>query len=479
MSSASQRALTALCDSMASVSISATGENQLAQSPSSTALATNLSSLSPSTDGMDPFRRLPWFAIEEILLRLKDLPTLHRLYQASPAVADYLNHTPGFFPKLVETLMILKQYGRDMGPHTDTKVFFRTLVYLWWKEQSMATGELISSADNPLPATFQDHLIYHVNTSTLYGWCERYWIGEISLPPSTPPQALRRLLSLTSRIRRDSHAFFHGCLHLCVNSNLKRLAYHKSRWPENGTRPRGTPIDNSWAGTHELSWLEEQRLFHAFLKVYIFSELRRLVFKEGVLKFDPNRIISGEWLPHTSTHLKEGNLIEFWIDFTGQTGDPENMEQLKSVVSWLKEGRPMHGKPLEGRWQFEKCCPDLCIFEQSRYERVTGADPLYGGLNTGCFWAQNCEFVPQSGVKEAALEGKFRKFGFAFWHDDRMIGLGILLPRFLNETVCTDIAYRWTSLLQPKDEVPRNRKPQHQRWTLTHRSRQTNSNSRR
>ncbi|KAJ5503345.1 hypothetical protein N7463_006219 [Penicillium fimorum] len=249
MSSASQGPLVALCDAISSISISAARENQQAESPSSTALLTSLNSLPPSTDDMDPFR-------QDIILRLRDLLTLHHLYQASPAIADYLNHTSGFFPKVIESLMLLKEYGNDMSPNTDTKIFFRTLVYLWWREQSVATGELIPSADNPLPATFG----------------------------------------------------------------------------------------------------------------------------------------------------------------------------------------------------------------------------LYDRLAPGCLWAQKCEVVPQSGIREAGLQGKFRKYGVAFWENNTMIGLGLLLQRSVSETACRDVAYRWTSLLQPEDEVRKNKKAAPKEWTHSRRS--TTSNSR-
>ena len=61
-------------------------------------------SLSPDPEIKDPFGRLPWSDLEE-LLHLPDLATLHQLCQASPTVADYLNHKTGFFSKLVERII--------------------------------------------------------------------------------------------------------------------------------------------------------------------------------------------------------------------------------------------------------------------------------------------------------------------------------------------------------------------------------------
>ncbi|OQE39099.1 hypothetical protein PENCOP_c007G08968 [Penicillium coprophilum] len=464
MASSSHGAFDALCERMGGASIS--NKNGQHENPlSSTVVVPALSSLSPEPDGKDPFRRLPWFAMEDIILRLKDLSTLHQLCQASPAVADYLNHTPGFFPKVVEALMVCWYDGVDISPHPDTTVFYRTLVYLWWKEESVDTGGLVSSTQNPLPANFGEDKIYHINTSSLYGFDPRAWVGETPLPPETPPQCLRRLLSLSSRIRRDTHAFFHGCMYLISASNLQRLKYRKKPWPTNGTRPQGIPIRNPSANRWIISWVEEQRLVQALLKPYIFSELQRIVCQKRILNPDTTPDFAGGWLPHTTKYLKEGNVMAFWADFVEGLEEPAHLEQLASVISWLDEGRPMHGKPLKGKWEFATCCPLAHRYELTREERVCmGADPMKQRSATGSNWAQHCEFAPQSGIKEAGLRGKFRKFGVSFWHDETLTDLGLLLPHLTSETTCRDMAFRWTSLLQRRrrsynstNKLPTNR----------------------
>ncbi|KAJ5206958.1 hypothetical protein N7491_002411 [Penicillium cf. griseofulvum] len=455
MSSPLQDGLAALSDAMERTSISATQEHQCDNDPPSLALVPKLPT-PPKKIDRDPFRLLPWFAIEYLILKLHDLPTLHHLYRASPAVTDYLNHTAGFFPKVVERLMERWQDrdGYDWGHTRDIQVFFRTLVYLWWKEEFAATGEFVPSDGNPLPNVFQDETFYTVNLSTFCSmklWFEGNWVGDIPLPPSTPPQILRRLLSLSTRIRRDAHAFFHSCVHLCFSSNIKRLTHRKRPWPRDGTRPHGTQIGHCKDETYGLSWIEEQRLTLAFLKPYMFSTLRRIICEKGIVKSDPSLTVGKNWCPHTFNYLQEGNLIGFWAPFAPGWTESVDMEQLLTVVSWLDTGKPLHGMPLKGPDEFITCCPEVAKFDPTR-EELMSIDPLHQRSIAGCFWAQTCMVVPQSGVKEAGLRGKFRKFGVSFWHNTTMIWLGLMLPRITSHDDRKDLAFRWTSLLEPKGE---------------------------
>ncbi|CAI7663161.1 unnamed protein product [Penicillium glandicola] len=361
--------------------------------------------LNPEPDVIDPFRALPWFAMEVVILGLPDLCTLHQLCQASPAVSDYLNHTPGFFPKVVEKLM--EHSGREKGYHIDTQFFFRTLVYLWWKEESATTG--LPSDGNPLPDDFYHPSFYAVNVS-YDDWRDPEWIGKISLPSSTPPGPLRLLLSLASRIRRDAHAFFHGCMNLYLSSNLECLAKPKKPWAENGPRPRGLWARNDVVAKYGiLSWLEEQRLMQAFIKPYLFKTLRRLVCEKKVLKTDsPCR---DEAFPNALLFLKQGSVGEYWKNFDWDWKTSEAMEQMRTVIAWMREGRPLHLKlpkrpaPMKS---FTTCCPKHCWMSE---EQLKGVDTLQNRTLVGCFFAQNCPEWPQSGINEAGKLGRFRKYG--------------------------------------------------------------------
>ncbi|KAL4982719.1 hypothetical protein BDW68DRAFT_182280 [Aspergillus falconensis] len=62
---------------------------------------------------MDPFGRLPWFALHNILSALPDLPTLHSLHNASPDVAAFLQGNNDLFAQIVDSIMerFLLQYA--------------------------------------------------------------------------------------------------------------------------------------------------------------------------------------------------------------------------------------------------------------------------------------------------------------------------------------------------------------------------------
>ncbi|KAJ5531608.1 hypothetical protein N7527_005001 [Penicillium freii] len=57
----------------------------------------------------------------------------------------------------------------DRGVMIDTSLFFRALVYLWWKEDAAATG--VPADENPLPDDFNNKFLYYINIS-LEGFTE-------------------------------------------------------------------------------------------------------------------------------------------------------------------------------------------------------------------------------------------------------------------------------------------------------------------
>lgn len=57
----------------------------------------------------------------------------------------------------------------DRGVMIDTSLFFRALVYLWWKEDAAATG--VPADENPLPDNFNNKFLYYINIS-LEGFAE-------------------------------------------------------------------------------------------------------------------------------------------------------------------------------------------------------------------------------------------------------------------------------------------------------------------
>ncbi|KAJ5977204.1 hypothetical protein N7501_000546 [Penicillium viridicatum] len=409
----------------------------------------------------DRFGSLPWFALEEVLFNLPDLSTLHQLCQASPAVSEYLSDKIGIFPKVVEKIMdpwiepstdpntgcerdfrTIRQ--PDRGVMTDTSVFFRVLVYLWWKEYAVATG--VPADENPLPGDFNDKFIYYVNI-TLDEFAEPPNVGEIPLPPSTPPKILRHLLSLASRIRGDAHAFFHTAMdHFKSNKieELSKSSFKKLTWKENGTRrPRGTPVNNSRADW-PMSWLEEQRLMQALLKPYLFSVLRRVVCEKKLLTTDatPPRPTREDY-PNTLQNLQKNAVVGFWTPFAwAEITANQPLEQLETILTWKQSERRLHGTLPKRAAKLTTCCPTFEMLSEE--QRKAGLWSLQHHTLPGPFCAQNS---PHTVVRDAGLRGEFHKFGVSFWDRERMLWLGLATPKMHREAEIQDLSFRWLTLL--------------------------------
>ncbi|KAJ5187465.1 hypothetical protein N7449_010459 [Penicillium cf. viridicatum] len=401
--------------------------------PSVSNLSSSLSAkctISPPRVIIDRFGSLPWFALEEILFNLPDLSTLHQLCQASPAVAEYLSDKVGIFPKVVEKIMdpwiqppdseeidFRTIRHPDRGVIIDTSVFFRTLVYLWWKEDAVATG--LSADENPLPDDFNNMWLYYINIC-LEGFAE----------PKKPHPG-------------DAHAFFHGAMDLFKSTKIEELSYKKVVWKENRTRrPRGVPVDNSNA-YWPLSWLEEQRLMQALLKPYIFSVLRRMVCEKRLLKTKATPPSPIRWdSTDTLRDLQKNALVDFWAPFSiaGETGN-EPLEQLETILTW-KEGSQSHGRLPKRDAKFTTCCPKFSELTDEQLKK--GLWSLQHTTLPGPFLAQNCT---HSVVRDAGLRGDFHKFGVSFWDMDRMVVLGLATRKMHRELDKKDLAFRWLTLL--------------------------------
>ncbi|KAJ6180530.1 hypothetical protein N7519_010991 [Penicillium mononematosum] len=430
------------------------------------------------SDVKDPFLLLPWFALEEVLVHLPDLLTLHKLRRASPAVADYLNHTPGAFAMVFERIVEHRSYEVDeegnilmspdfeAGVNSDTSIFFRMLVYLWWREESAANN--VPADGNPMPDTFYDEAMWSVNHSST-GFLDLPWLGKIKLPRSTPPKILRHLLTLAVRIRADAHAFFHETIAICKSCPIEYISdwdIKKAYWPKGGRRPRGVQTPTPESADYPPTWLEEQRLTQAFLKPYLFSVLRRVVCEKGLLKTTPpipnpelpdhiNLRLLEEY-PNTLQQLKENSLVDFWRPFADespltdafgnrrpQTIEPT--EQLETVLTWMEENKAKASKRRKQRKEFTTCCPKFGDLSPEQVKH--GSFSLQFLFQPGCTFAQNCTAIPHSGVQGAGLRGEFHKFGVAFWDNERMMHLGLTTRRMDRWTDQKQLAFRWSGML--------------------------------
>ncbi|KAJ6168308.1 hypothetical protein N7497_001151 [Penicillium chrysogenum] len=408
------------------------------------------------SDVKDPFLLLPWFALEEVLVHLPDLLTLHKLCRASPAVADYLYHTPGVFPMVFERMVehlddefdekgveLLNPQNFEAGVDRDTSNFFRVLVYLWWKEESAANN--VPADGNPIPDTFYDEAMWLVNrTTSSWAWVPS--LGTVKLPRSTPPRILRHLMTLAVRIRADAHAFFHETIALCKSCPIELIGdwdIKKTPWPKGGRRPRGTQTCTPESADYPLTWFEEQRLTQAFLKPYLFSVLRRVVYLQRLLEERPN----------TLQHLKDNSLLDFWRNF-----DEDSPRRVRKPPGENRaNGTTRDGVNLDGGKQSKalqtaqaKSGIHTVLSKVRRFEPRASEAWFFHSPVLLPTWLQFCPKLhrhPHSGVQGAGLRGEFQKFGVAFWDNERMMDLSLMTKRVDRWTDQKQLAFRWSSLL--------------------------------
>lgn len=449
---------------MANYTPGMTIELSLPNVPSVSKLSSSFSTkctVSPPQVVPDRFGSLPWFALEEILFHLPDLTTLHQLCQASPAVYQYLGDKTGVFPNVVEKITdswiepysmepsytnprallykILRQ--PDRGYDEDTRALFRTLVYLWWKEDAVARG--VPADGNPVPNDFNNSFLYNLNIGG-GSWDPPTTIGEVPLPASTPPKILRHLISLASRIRTDAHAFFHAAMGHLKTRKIKELKYKKAPWKQNGTSlPNAIPVDNS-GGDWPLSWLEEQRLTLALLKPYVFSVLRRVVCEKKILT--TNAPTPYPIRPHYSTTLEDlekNALVDYWRPFTHfDETESAPLEQLETIITWRDTQIWLNGELRKQNPKFATCCREFRGLSHKQFR--TGLVNLQHKTLSAVFVAQNSTHPL---VRDAGLRGNFHKFGVSFWDNDRTIALGLAIEKMHREVDLKDLACRWLTLL--------------------------------
>lgn len=404
-------------------------------------------SLAIQRNPIDPFRCLPWFAIEDILFQLADLPTLHQLYQASPAVADYLNNVPGIFPKVVER--IIEHWCWNQGLDSDIQVQVRTLLYLWWSEETTIRG--ISSDGNPLTDSYVGVAMcfLHLAEDTLPNF--RPLAGQHPLPRTTPPYLLYRLLAVMSSIRGNAHAFFHGCIQLCRAAQVERPRNRQKPWPKDQPRPLGINVENLVAQYSPPSWREEQRLIQAFLKPYLFRAFRRAVCDLRTLPLDFNSVDRSEtWIKGTCHDLARKDMVSFWtMSWTGWERPVVELEQFEAILSWKEKGKPIYGAPNR---HFQTCC-HMPLCSARPHSRPQGL--IRQSSVPGASWAQTCSVLTHSHVSTDGLQGRYRKFGVGFFDEYRMVDLGLMFPLPERENYITrrDLAFRWSTLLHPTDET--------------------------
>jgi hypothetical protein len=387
---------------------------------------------------MDPFGRLPWFVLRNILSNLVDLPTLQRLHNASPAVAAFLHENNDLFAAIVDAIIEDPARERGMLPHVQHAV--RLLVLLWTRAPDSLHLQANNKAAEPLEESYAGIL------STVRYVRERFPQEpspiEKTISRSTSSAILCRLLALITRLRRIAHACFHSmvarCLKLRVEHLPKKTKYCNTRdVVDRSQRPQGIPYVPLDIGP--ATWFEEQRLLHGLLCVVLFYELRKTHVECSVITTDGQAV---------QTSLDD-NVEGFWKTILWMHNDGQ-VEQITTLLEWLDEQAGGRGKLyswlLSGSIpeEFSHCCGRYTSMTDELWDKAEL--DMYGGPTTrGARCLYECSTHNLSPLR-CVRYSPFRPYGLVFWDRIRLEALGF--PGTNNPRV---MWFAWSSILSEDD----------------------------
>jgi hypothetical protein len=128
---------------------------------------------------MDPFARLPWFVLQNILSNLADLPLLYRLHNASPAVAAFLHANIDLFAATVDAIIGNPARERGLLPHVQHAV--RLLVLVWTRASDSQSRQGNDKAEEPLERSYTDILSTLRYVREIFQW-RRHYLGQRHRP---------------------------------------------------------------------------------------------------------------------------------------------------------------------------------------------------------------------------------------------------------------------------------------------------------
>ncbi|GAD99652.1 hypothetical protein AOR_1_2932174 [Paecilomyces variotii No. 5] len=406
---------------------------------------------------MDPFGRLPWFALRDVLSQLPDLPTLHALSLASPAMAAFLRED-GSFSNIVESIISNPQ--REKGLYVPIQWFVRAIVLVWWRKQSIISSKERTEGrgkchergpisryrhhhrdENPLTRSFpnlmdclkynpRDKIIIPPSTRTLRGTQE-------PLPRNVPPAVLCRLLKVSTRVHQITHAFFHAMIRNCMNAtNMKHLPPDQDPDDGNGRfwcktsywcdgpvvepsrRPRG--IRHKPYDIGAPTWFEEQRLLYTVWRIVLF-----FVLQDGIDSV-PDLFL----MPDRKVHFlspKSEDIARFWLKEGNSSGI--QMEQLRCVLSWLDN--QAGGEDKIKSWIFSAslpdslgyCCPKYTAVSKQQWDSFE-KEPVKMLYSPGYSYIQGCLLHSRSSPLVGARSSFWYRYGVVFWDSARLSALG-------------------------------------------------------
>ncbi|KAL3464835.1 hypothetical protein BJX64DRAFT_253840 [Aspergillus heterothallicus] len=357
---------------------------------------------------MDPFARLPWFVLKNILSSLPDLFSLHNLHKASPGVAAFLVENNDLFAQIIEAIMARPTRERGLLPYIQD--LLRLFVLLW-------------SPDAHSDAEIPERIQYAGEQSP------RPQLPVLNkIPLSTPSSVLFRLLGFFLGLRHVAHKCFHSMISICLQLPVEHLPPRDSRIKGKATRPgrylsygeptnrnerpKGIPYVPVDIGPP--TRLEEQRLIGCLLQVVFFFDLR-------VQHVQP----SG--LPEIWRYIevpRTNNVEQFWKPFI--CNNRSLKEQLRTLLLWLDEqagGRQSILSWLDSVASSEEihCCQTYTLVsgdqeEWDETETMPGETYGFGRLKDSRTWNHS----PIRCMDFSML----RPYGLVFWESERLQALG-------------------------------------------------------
>ncbi|KAE8306812.1 hypothetical protein BDV41DRAFT_92524 [Aspergillus transmontanensis] len=289
---------------------------------------------------MDPFSRLPWFVLREILCSIPDLSTLYSLHNASPAIAAFLHENDVLFRVIVDTIITKPILKRGLLPEVLHSI--KVLIASWTHQLRSQQSFQATVWDSEFESLLQ-----------LYGDCIGFpdlesplavsKTRERIIPESTPPGILCQLLALMTRMQRPVHACFHPSVARCLayRGPSSRSRLHTPAIGYFNTRPVVGPASKQPKGVllGPPTWFEEQRLVSVLLHVVVFYELQKthipsdcldltmLELIQAVMNYDVEDFCDRILRSMHEESRRVGKLLE-WLE--EQAGGRENMH------TWLR-----------------------------------------------------------------------------------------------------------------------------------------------
>jgi hypothetical protein len=366
---------------------------------------------------MDPFTRLPWFALKNVLSSLPDLFSLHSLYSASPGVAAFLSDNNDLFAQIIDTIMARPSRDRGLLPYIRDLV---RLVILLWSRQSIGTDAVHSYAEIIESLRYVGERPPREQSPILK-----------AIPSSTPSAVLFKLLDLVTRLRCVAHECFHSMIDKCLKLPVEHLPQRDFTAQGGGMRVgkyinRGPPTDPSQrpqgipyvpVDVGPLTRLEEQRVVGSPLHVLVFYELRAALAESPAI-------------PEISQHadvLSTHNVDAFWERF--QKSLTSRIEHLRAVLLWLDE--QAGGRENLLSWlrsvprlrEESHCCRQYRLVTDDKETWDEGQHRAMHGISRGydCLWRSKVSVHSPIRYLDLSI---FHPYGLAFWEEDRLQALG-------------------------------------------------------